>query len=123
MTKYTDMPFKEWDGTSLLCLKDDDRCFSSKEEIEEYCSDKDIFPEALQLIICEPVYGEIIKPDQFWDGDIPEEEELQYWWPELYQKIQEVNRLIIDRKNSGNPWSWFPGKYRTTVNLKGVNHD
>jgi hypothetical protein len=120
MTKYTDMPFKEWDGVSPLCLKDGSRCFWRKEEIEEYCFDNDIFPESLQLTICKPVYGSIIVPDQIWDGDIPEEEELQYWWPELYQKIQEVNRLIIDRENSGNPWSWFPGKYRTTVSLTSM---
>jgi hypothetical protein len=118
MKKYTDMPFQEWDGESPLYFKDDNRCFWSKEELEEYCFDNDIFPEALQLIICEPVYGSIIDPYQIWESEIPEEEELQYWWPELDQKIQEINRLIIDRKNSGNPWSWFPGEYRTTVDFK-----
>lgn len=118
MKKYTDMPYKEWDGTFPLYLKDEDRFFWDKEEIEEYCFDEDIFPEALQLIICEPVYGDTIDPHQIWEEAIPEEEVLRYWWPELDEKIQEINRMIMARKNLENPWSWVSGKYRTTVCLK-----
>ncbi len=118
MIKYIDMPFKEWDGESPLCIYGNwDEWFYDKESVEDYCFDTDTSFEDLELVIAEPVYGDIIDPNQIWEGDIPEEEELQYWWPELDQKIQEINKLIIARKESGRPWCWYPGKYRTTVNL------
>lgn len=126
---YLDMPFKEWDQKMPLALYDNNdfdfwqktcqEFFFTIDDVIDFAKTHDILPEQLRLVICEPLYGDVIYPENLWD-EMPEGKSLKDFWPELAELIGKANQLIIDREAKGHPWSWMRGKYRTTVSTKGT---
>lgn len=110
--KWEEMPHQEWDEEAPLYCNKNEKFFFNREEIEEFLSEYNLVPKDLRLIICEPCKLKEIETD-YWSDDIvddPLEQSFEDRYPEIYQAIQEVNRLI----NEAGATSYFPtGKYRT----------
>lgn len=112
--KYDAMPFKEWDGETTLCLFEDETYFHSEEDVEDYIEDHDLKDEGIRLVICEPNYPPIVEEDHF-DEVLAEDFCLADVASNLLdQKLTELNEVIQNHA----PFSWSPGKYRTTVEHK-----
>lgn len=112
--RYLAMPFKEWDGSTMLVTYDNDTYFSDENDVLNFCEDKEIEPQDLQLVICEPQYAWEISDDYFCDI-LPEDMTLDDCYSELAEAIGRVNELIRKKEK---PISWSAGKYRTTINKK-----
>jgi len=114
--KYLQMPFKEWDGKTMLYQYDStDKYFQDEEDVRNYIeeliedggSEKD-----LRLVICEPQYLNEVYEDYFIDV-LPEDWDLKDVSKDVYQKLQELNSTI----RKCRPASWLGGKYRTEIKL------
>ena len=117
--KYLQMPFKEWDGTSLLYQYDSsDKYFRDEEEVQDYLDElieEGESPEELRLVICEPHYLPQVDESYFEDV-LPEDWDVKDVSVEVHNKLQELNAAI----SKAGPSCWFPGKYRTS--LKNLSH-
>jgi hypothetical protein len=109
---YLKLPFKEWDGKTMLCIYHDDQFFHSEDDIFDYCDEHDCKSEDLELVICEPNYYRIIQ-DDYWEDEAPED-----WEPP-----KELNELIgkLNEYCESHIISWSAGKFRTTVKLESEN--
>lgn len=107
LERYRAMPSREWDGTGFLYSEASYRFFYDIDEILDYCEEEGIPSESLRLVICEPVYNlSEIYSDLFPEdsgGGLPEY---------LVKAENELNQII---RESREPLSWKPGKYRTEV--------
>lgn len=109
--KYLAKPFKEWDGKDYLYSDTLGRYFGDTDEIIEYLEDEGIEGASdLRLIICSPSY--FIKVDaDYWSNDISEDQESLP--KELQEALEVLNKVIEELP----PASYYPGKFRTTVEL------
>ena len=108
-TKYMQMPFKEWDGETPLCLYMSDQYFFSSDDIEDYLDCEDLESSDLELVICEPNYLWEVSTD-YWEDVFPEDMDLKdVASKELVEKLKELNELI----QKETPVSWGEGKFRT----------
>lgn len=110
--RYTDLPYKEWDGKSPLALYDSDTYFFCLDDIKDFAELHDCLPEQLRLVTTQPLFGSPIYYENLWGQEIPEGRSLEDFWPELSNAVDEVNRLIENRKE---PWSWVPENFRTSI--------
>lgn len=108
---YLKHQFKEWDGTTCVCIHNSDEYFWDPESIEEYCEENECESEDLRLMICEPNKLHEIGAEHFYEQD---------YWPEnldsladfdkvLNEKLKELNAYIQTLK----PISWSQGRFRT----------
>jgi len=111
LEKYEAMPFKEWDGETMLTLHDDDKYFRDEDEVRDYCEMEGIPLEDLHLVICEPQYAWEIGEDYYCDL-LPEDMTLEDCYSELAEAIGKVNDLIRKKEK---PISWLGGKFRTAL--------
>jgi hypothetical protein len=116
LEKYEAMPFKEWDGETMLTLHDDDKYFRDEDELMDYCEMEEIPLEELHLVICEPQYAHQICEDYYSDL-LPEDMTLDDCYSELAQAIEKVNELIRKKEK---PISWSGGKFRTSIKSKDI---
>ncbi len=116
--KYLEIPFKEWDGTTPLCLHHDDKYFFSEDDLIEFIEeneDENYTGEDLELMICEPNYASEIDADDMYQDILPEDQSLDDRYPELAAKIEEVNQFIREEKKA---ISWNEGRWRTEYKYK-----
>jgi len=106
--RYEKMPFIEWDGETPLVLYRDDKYFWHPEEIEEYCENEDVNIDDLQLVVCEPNHLDTISFED-WSEILPDDREFRDEYPELANKIDEINKYIESLPSA----SWSAGKFRT----------
>lgn len=109
---YYKMPYKEWDGKTILAMHDGDEFFNDMDQLADYCENHEIDSENLMLVICEPNKLEEVT-SEIWADIMPEDGE-GYAPQEVENKLKELNEVI---KKQG-PVSWSAGKYRTTVTLE-----
>jgi hypothetical protein len=114
MENYRALPLIEWDGKTPLCLYWDDEYFFDDDAIYDYCLINEI-PNAneLDLVICRPNHLREIEYEWFED-EMPEDTGIDTVAPEIYKKIQELNKEIHAHK----PISWSPGKQRVTIDME-----
>ena len=111
LEQYEAMPFKEWDGKTMLTLHDDDRYFNDEDEVRDYCEMEEVPIEELRLVICEPQYAWEIGEDYYCDI-LPEDMTLDDCYSQLAEAIEKVNELIRKKEK---PISWTDGKFRTAL--------
>lgn len=110
--KYLEMPFKEWDGDTVLYSNTLEIFIHYPEELIDYCDSEEIKPEDQELIICEPEYLHTIDMDDYYCDELPEDQCLSDCLPNIAEAFDKLNKLIIESKK---PISWHPGKFRTTI--------
>lgn len=106
--RYNNLPYKDWDGETMLAIYGDNQYFSDEDDILYYMEDNEIeSSKDLMLVICEPNYPGSIS-SSIWDDIIPEEgcDELDKLVNEFNEKLKQLP-----------PTSWRPGKFRTSVSL------
>ena len=109
LSKYMQLPFKDWDLKTPLCLFMSDKYFFSIDDIEDYLDIEDLKPEDLDLVICKPNFLWEIQTD-YWEDIYPEDRDLEdVASKELLSKLKELNELIRNE----SPVSWSGGKFRT----------
>lgn len=105
----------EWDGESMMCLRNDDRFFSHMDEFFEWCDDEEIEdPSQVELMLCEKnVKISEINIDElneeYYSGD--GEQGVSYYHPEIAKKVDELNELIRNAK----PVLWFQSNKRIII--------
>jgi len=113
--RYKSLPEIPWDGTTPLCLWNDDKYFFDEDDISQYCEDNEIESIDLQLCLCNPNhYTEVdvdaIAPEDVatedYDGDLPKV---------IQDALDALNNVIKEYKD---PFTWSQGKQRVTVILK-----
>lgn len=107
---YEAMPRKEWDGVSMLYSQKNDRYYQDLSAAEDDLDEGETLAN-LQLVICEPNYGQRIDADYFCDetdedGELPDS---------LYEAMDVFNSAIRE----AGVLSWSPGKFALDV----VAHD
>lgn len=112
LARFEAMPYIEWDGSTPLCLFDDDQYFFSEEGILEYCEDRGLTPESLRFVVCEPEYARELDADDMFVDILPEDMTIEDVAPELADAFAKLNDTIKAYKK---PLCWFPGKQRTRV--------
>jgi len=105
--KYRKMPTRDWDESTPAYSKNHDEYFNSMDEVEEYAKYYETSPDAMQLVICDPIYLIRLDEDYFSD-ELPEETELS---DEVLNAIDALNSAT---KNMG-PVSYAPGKYAVKI--------
>ena len=108
--RYNKLPFKEWDGESLVYSHYAEQYFRDESEVEDYCNDNEVNPEDLRLVLCDPCYIEEIDGSQ-WEDLLPED--CDYFPKKVQEAIDAFNLAVKDFP----PLSWFPGKTRTTISI------
>ena len=103
--RYETLPYKEWDGSTPLCIYNDDTYFFYTEDIEEYCEEREIETTDLNLVICTP--NKFRKIDsEYWEEVLPDDVELP---KEFKAKLDELNSFI----ETLPAISWSPSRVRT----------
>lgn len=107
--RFMKFPTVVWDGNSPVFLKDCEKVFTDLDEIEDYCEEKGIKIEDLELCSAETKYAYELDPsdiyqDELYDGEVPAE--LDEIFDELNKKLkkkqiilsywQEDERVIIN---------------------------
>lgn len=102
--------FKKWEGEPLN-IDGSEEFFFDEGSLFDYCQDNGINPADLNLIICEPdIVSEI--DEERWHDQLPEDQYLHDVAPEVSEALERLNKVIREGKFI---LSWYPGKYRTTV--------
>ena len=110
--KFDKLEQIDWDGKSIMCLRNDDKFFSSMEEVYEYCEDNDVRLKTLQLMLCEKeVHISEVNLDELNEEYCTEDESLSDFHPELAAKCEELNEMI--RKTE--PKIWFQTDKRIKI--------
>lgn len=110
--RYLKLTEVEWDGSTPLCLFEDDKYFYDEDDICQYCEDNEIESTQLRLVLCEPnsytevdvdaIAPEDVSPEDY-DGDLPKE---------IQEALDNLNKVIREYKK---PFTWSAGKKRVTV--------
>lgn len=108
--KYMAMPFREWDGKTLLCIHDTDTYFQDEDDIFMYCEENDIKSEDLDLVLCEPVMPHALDPHDFYSDDLAEDCDMP---DEIINAFDLLNKTLA----TASPLSYREGKIRTTVHV------
>jgi len=109
--KYNKLEYKEWDGTTPVCIYDTDIYFFDEDAIGDYCDDNECESKDLMLVLCIPNYPSQIEPD-IWEDIIPEDGDIP---KALQDKLDELNKFI----QTLGPLSWSQGNKRTTIIIEG----
>lgn len=88
---YQDYPVIDWDEKTPLCLFDDDRYFTSVEEIEEYCYEHELEIEDLKLVLCKPIEYPRIDVDSLFEGTLGCDDDPS---DEVIDAIERLNKEI-----------------------------
>lgn len=107
--RFADLPSKEWDGKTPLCLFRSDTYFCDEQELADYCEEHDTTPEQLQLMLCEPQYATEIDPNDHYHDLLPDDGEVT---GELWAAFEELNQRIREYRE---PLCWMEGKYRAIL--------
>lgn len=107
---YAAMERVEWDNVTPLVILDTEIYFFDRQSIIDYCEEKWISPDDLQLIICKPVYGHHFDAADFLSSELPEGADI----PD--QILEAANRLNHAIRNAG-PLSWVQGDHAAIINL------
>jgi hypothetical protein len=110
--KYEKMPSVEWNGSTPLCLFDDDKYFFDEDDIFQYCEDNDIESVNLRLCICEPNHYTKVTSESIAPEDVSPEDYDGYLPEEIQEALDALNKVIGEYKN---PFTWSQGKQRVTV--------
>jgi len=116
--QYNKKEFKEWDEKTPLYSYAHDEYFYSIDDIECFLEDNELGPTPdLRLVICEGVKPGSVDADYF-EQALPE----NYDFDDVASKavknaLNALNEALAQEK----PWSWEPGKYRTTINIEADN--
>jgi hypothetical protein len=108
--KFLSLPFKEWNGSDVVCTKDCDKYLFSASDVLYYMTEE--FDEPLQeldLIICEDEPLQTVGED-FWLDGMPDDAELP---DALLKALKNLNNVI----ESLPPQIYYPSKIRTKVKL------
>jgi hypothetical protein len=105
--KYLSYPIVEWDKESPIFVYGDDKYFFSYQDLMEYCSDNELEPEELQLLLCKPNYLWPIDAD-YWSDVFPEDVELPQ---DLQTHMDALNEYI----KTAPPASWSGDNKRIIV--------
>ena len=105
--RYLKMPRKKWDGKTPMVLHDDDRYFFDWDDIVDYAEASDCEPEALPLVICDPVHLRSLDYD-YWCEDLPDDGELP---PDVKEAVDVLNAVIAKQ----SPVAWTGGKYAAVI--------
>jgi len=94
----------EWDGESMMCIRNDDRFFSDMDEVYDYCEMDDIDINDLELMHCEKMNKiNEVNIDELNEEYSTEDEYLSDFHPEIAEKVKELNELIRNTE----PKIWF----------------
>ena len=109
--KYAALPYREYDGKTMLCCFDDDRFFRDEDEVLEWCADNNMHPDSLMLCTTLPNYLDEFDAGQWQDifpedgdGDLPKEVE---------DAIKAFNEVI--KKQA--PISYSMANFRTSIKV------
>jgi hypothetical protein len=108
--RYNNLPFKEWDGKSLVYSKLAEKYFSDESEIWDYCEELEIKSDDMMFVLCDPCYIPELTGEQ-WDDLLPEDSD---GFPKEVQDA--INAFNLAAKDFP-PLSWFPSKTRTNIKL------
>ena len=105
----------EWDGESMMCLRNDDKFFSDMDEFFEWCEQEEIEdPTETELMLCEQGckisevdIDELNEEYCSQDG----ENGVSHYHPEIAEKVEELNELIRNAK----PILWFQSDKRIKI--------
>ncbi len=103
--RHFGMPAKEWDGRTPLYSYEASQYFMCLEDLEDYLEMYDR-SEPLRLVICEPVYLQMLG-NHYWEDDLPTEGNRELP-AEVAKAVEALNKIIGEQ----GPVSWGPGKYR-----------
>jgi hypothetical protein len=107
---YKNKEYKEWDGSTPLCLFRHDKYFFDIEDLETYLEDNELEPEDLDLMICEENFLSNIE-ESYWEDIMPENfDSIADGNKEFSKKLKEFNEFISKQP----AFSWREGKFRTT---------
>lgn len=114
--RYAAVARRPWDGVSMIYSETESRFYEDLNAAMEDCASLECTPEAMQFVLCDPVYPREID-DDYWEDIFPDDfagtlEDLD---PELAELVDRVNAHI--RKKIA-PVSWTPGKY--ALDLEGI---
>lgn len=104
----------EWDGISMMCIRDGSRFFSDMQEVVEYCEENEVDITNLELMHCE----KCLKISEVNINELNEEyctedgNGVSEFHPEIAEKVEELNELI---KNT-EPKIWFQTNKRIKIN-------
>lgn len=112
---YLQMPEIEWDGSTPLCLYQDDKYFFDEDDIIMFCEDDDIDPSSLQLCICEPNYYQQVTSEAIAPEDVAPEDYDGYLPKEIQAALDMLNEAI---EKYDKPFAWSQGIKRVTVHIE-----
>ena len=108
--KYNARPRAEWNGSDMLYSEGAERWFNDIDELRDYCEDNDATPEALRLVISEPVLAKPIDPNEHYCDELPEDGgDLP---AEIEEAFAHLNRVI---NACTTPLSWAPGQFAASL--------
>lgn len=96
----------EWDYP--LALFDGDEYFFDPSELETFCDEREVNPESLMLVTCEPQHLREVE-DDYWESELPEDGELP---KEIAAALEAFNAVI---RAHGKAVSYLPDKKRVVV--------
>jgi len=108
--RYNNLPFKEWDGETLVFSHYAEQYFSDESEIEDYCEENETNSEDLRLVLCDPCFIEELDGSQ-WDDLLPEDSD---GFPKKVQDAIDAFNLAV---KDFPPLSWMPSKIRTNIKI------
>ncbi len=112
--QYEKLPKQEWDGQTPLVIFNSDRYFWSLEEAEDWAEEQGISLKDLPLVFCDPIYYVEIDPQDYYESDLPDDQEVA---PEIQQAFDRLNETI---RNYRKPLAWEQGRIALLVKDQDV---
>lgn len=107
LEKYSKYEVVEWDEDTPLFVHEYEHYVFDADDLFCFCSENELNPADLTLLLCDPVYPHMVFPD-YWEECLPEDGELP---DEIQTALDAFNEVI---KNS-KPTCWYPGKKRVVL--------
>jgi hypothetical protein len=111
--RYAKLERREWDG-GMLYSDTLERYFDDEDDLRDYCFDEGTTPDALRLLLCEPVYAREIDDDH-WCDDLPEDAQMDDVNGDIAEALARLNEVIRAQREAGRPISWRPSKYAAII--------
>jgi hypothetical protein len=95
--RFMTMPAEKWDEIEDMVglYGDGETFFSSRDEINDWCDDRECKPEDLELEICKPCIASPIDFESYYEDDLPEDAELP---GEFADQCVKLNAWIKEHK-------------------------
>jgi len=120
---YEKLEQTDWDYKTPITLFRGDDYFFDTDDLISFCEEKDIKPEDLQLVLCEPYKAPMFSIDDHLYDALPEDWTANDLGNKDHMNPYELEKIVNDWLKAVGTISWHPSNIRVLVTSEEIDYE